>query len=54
MKKSFDATMRKLVEVDPAAWLRFLYVPLSDPDRATVIDSNVATATFTNGSGMML
>src|SRR5271156_1988527 len=45
MKKPFDATMRKLLEVDPAAWLRFLHVPLSDPDRVTVIDSNVSTIT---------
>jgi hypothetical protein len=54
MKKQFDATMRKLLEVDPAAWLRFLHVPLSNPDRVRVIDSNVAMATFTIGSGMML
>jgi predicted transposase YdaD len=45
MKKSFDATMRKLLEVDPAAWLRFLHVPLSNPDGVRVIDSNVSTIT---------
>jgi hypothetical protein len=37
--------MRRLIELDPAAWLRFLRVPISDPDRVRVIDSNVSTVT---------
>jgi hypothetical protein len=37
--------MWKLLELDPAAWLRFLHVPLTDPDRVRVIDSNVSTIT---------
>jgi hypothetical protein len=37
--------MRKLLELDPAAWLRFLHIPLTDPDRVRVIDSNVSTVT---------
>ncbi len=45
MSKPFDATMRKLLELEPAAWLRFLHVPLADPDRVRVIDSNVSTVT---------
>jgi predicted transposase YdaD len=45
MSKPFDATMRKLLDLDPAAWLRFLHVPLTDPDRVRVIDSNVSTIT---------
>jgi predicted transposase YdaD len=45
MSKPFDATMRKLLELEPAAWLRFLHVPLTDPDRVRVIDSNVSTIT---------
>ena len=45
MPKPFDATMRKLIELEPAAWLRFLHVPIADPTRVTVIDSNVSTIT---------
>jgi predicted transposase YdaD len=26
MSKPFDATMRKLIELEPAAWLRFLHI----------------------------
>jgi hypothetical protein len=37
--------MRKLLELDTAAWLRFLHIPLTDPDRVRVIDSNVSTVT---------
>ena len=43
MDKPFDATMRKLIELEPAAWLRFLRIPVSDPDRVTAIDSNLST-----------
>jgi hypothetical protein len=45
MPKPFDATMRKLIELGPVAWLRFLGVPISDPSQVTVIDSNVSTIT---------
>jgi hypothetical protein len=40
MRKPFDATMRKLIEMSPAAWLRFLRVMITDPGRVRVIDSN--------------
>jgi hypothetical protein len=45
MPKPFDATMRQLIELGPAAWLRFLHIPVADPDRVKVIDSNVSTVT---------
>jgi hypothetical protein len=45
MSKPFDATMRRLIELEPAAWLRFLHVPITDPDRVRVIDSNLSTVT---------
>jgi hypothetical protein len=45
MSKPFDATMRQLLELEPAAWLRFLHVPLTDPDYVRVIDSNISTIT---------
>ena len=45
MSKPFDATMRKLLELEPAAWLRFLHVPVAHPDRVRVIDSNLSTVT---------
>jgi hypothetical protein len=43
MSKPFDATMRKLIELEPAAWLRFLHIPVANPDRIRVIDSNLST-----------
>ncbi len=43
MSKPFDATMRKLIELEPAAWLRFLHIPIADPSRVRVIDSNLST-----------
>ncbi len=43
--KPFDATMRKLIELEPAAWLRFLHIPIADPARVQVIDSNLSTIT---------
>jgi predicted transposase YdaD len=43
MSKPFDATMRKLIELEPAAWLRFLHIQVADPDRIRVIDSNLST-----------
>ncbi len=42
MPKRFDATMRKLFELGPAAWLGFLRVPIRDPALVRVIDSNVS------------
>jgi hypothetical protein len=45
MSKPYDATMRKLIELEPAAWLRFLHVPVADPDCVRVIDSNLSTVT---------
>jgi predicted transposase YdaD len=45
MAKPFDATMRKLIELEPAACLRFLHIPVSDPARVKVIDSNLSTVT---------
>ena len=44
-KKRFDATMRKLFDPEPAAWLEFFGVPVPDPSQAQVIDSNVSTVT---------
>jgi hypothetical protein len=40
MSKPFDATMRKLIELEPAGWLRFLHIPVANPDCVSVIDSN--------------
>jgi predicted transposase YdaD len=45
MRKPFDATMRKLIEMSPAAWLQFLRVMITDPGRVRVIDSNLSTVT---------
>jgi predicted transposase YdaD len=45
MSKPFDATMRKLIELEPAAWLRFLHIPVTNPERVLVIDSNLSTVT---------
>jgi hypothetical protein len=43
MAKPFDATMRELFELAPAAWLEFLGIPVPDPSLVQVIDSNVST-----------
>src|SRR5690348_4468837 len=43
MSKPFDATMRKLFELAPAAWLEFLGIRVPDPSLVRVIDSNVST-----------
>ncbi len=43
MPKPFDATTRKLFEIGPAEWARFLRVRFTDPGRVTVIDSNIST-----------
>jgi hypothetical protein len=45
MAKPFDATTRELIELDPAAWLEFLHIPVPDPARVRVIDSDVSTIT---------
>src|SRR5262249_7567883 len=43
MTKPFDATMRNLIELEPAAWLEFLGIPVADPGQVQVIDSNLST-----------
>ncbi|MGP0062379.1 MAG: hypothetical protein ACLQGP_02090 [Isosphaeraceae bacterium] len=45
MPKPFDATTRQLIELGPADWLAYLGIPVADPDRVTVIDSNLSTFT---------
>jgi predicted transposase YdaD len=45
MPKPFDAAMRELFELQPAAWLEFLGIPVADASRVTVIDSNLSTFT---------
>jgi predicted transposase YdaD len=45
MPKPFDATMRELFELEPAAWLEFLGIPVADPGLVKVIDSNLSTIT---------
>jgi hypothetical protein len=43
VSKPFDVTMRELFELEPAAWLEFLGIPVPDPSLVKVIDSNVST-----------
>jgi hypothetical protein len=43
MPKPFDATMRELIELETAAWLRFLH--LLPAERVRVIGSNLSTVT---------
>ena len=45
MSKPFDATTRQLIELGPADWLAFLGISVADPNRVTVIDSNLSTFT---------
>jgi hypothetical protein len=45
MRKPFDPTTRKLIDLGPAEWLRFLHVPLAHPERVRVLDSNLSTFT---------
>ena len=45
MRKPFDATTRQLIELGPAEWLEYLGLPVADPRRVTVIDSNLSTFT---------
>ncbi len=44
MPKPFDVTMRKLFEIGPAEWARFLRVRFTAPGRVSVIDSSISTA----------
>jgi predicted transposase YdaD len=43
MPKPYDVTMRELFQLEPAAWLEFLGIPVPDPGDVQVIDSNLAT-----------
>jgi hypothetical protein len=45
LSKPFDATTRQLIELGPADWLAYLGIPVPDPTRVTVIDSNLSTFT---------
>jgi hypothetical protein len=45
MTKPLDATMREIYEIEPAAWLEFLGIPVPDPGLAEVIESNLSTVT---------
>jgi len=45
MSKPFHATTRQLIELGPADWLAYLGIPVADPSRVTVIDSNLSTVT---------
>jgi hypothetical protein len=45
MTKALDATMREIYEIEPAAWLEFLGIPVLDPSLVDVIDSNLSTVT---------
>ena len=45
MSKPFDATTRQLIELGPADWLAYLGIPVADPSRVTVIDSDLSTVT---------
>ncbi|MDR3638241.1 MAG: hypothetical protein P4L84_30840 [Isosphaeraceae bacterium] len=45
MSKPFDATTRQLIELGPTDWLKYLGIPVADPRRVTVIDSNLSTFT---------
>jgi predicted transposase YdaD len=43
MPKPFDSTMRGLIELEAAAWLRFLHVDIADPSCVRVVDSDIST-----------
>src|SRR5262249_26953510 len=45
MPKPFDATMRNLFELEPAAWLEVCDAPVPDPSLVGVIDSNLSSVT---------
>jgi predicted transposase YdaD len=41
--KSFDATTRDLIEIDPAAWVEYLRIPVPDQSRVEAIDADIST-----------
>lgn len=45
MSKPFDATLRELFELEPAAWLEFFGMAVPDAQQVRVIDSNLSTFT---------
>jgi len=45
MRKPFDPTGRKLIEMGPPDWVAWLGNPVPDPGRVTAIDSNISTVT---------
>lgn len=45
MPKPFDATMRQLLQMEPAAWLELLGMPVPDSGQIQIIDSNLSTVT---------
>jgi predicted transposase YdaD len=45
MAKPFDAALRELFELEPAAWLEFLGIPVADRSLVKVVDSNISTIT---------
>jgi hypothetical protein len=45
MSKPFDATMRNLIEMNPAEWVAYLGTPVADPARVRLIDANLSTVT---------
>ena len=45
MRKPFDPTGRKLIEMGPPDWVAWLGNPVPDPSRVIAIDSNISTVT---------
>ncbi len=45
MKKPYDATSRKLIEMGPPDWAAYLGTPLVESWPVTAIDSNLSTVT---------
>ncbi len=45
MRKRFDPTTRKLIEMGPPDWMAYLGNPVPDPGRVKAIDSNISTVT---------
>jgi len=41
--KSYDATTRDLIEIDPGAWVEYLGIPVPDRSRVEAIDADVST-----------
>ena len=42
MPKPYDSTLRHLIELEPAAWLELMGIPVPDPEQVQVIDSNLS------------